>query len=255
MVFTAPRQLHGDHLREDVERSDDASRSAPPCWRRRSPPPCRSKAGSTRPTARFPRNTGNGEMFSGGIWSITGPRAGVVEALIDVAFVNNTGVADPTVIDVTIDDGDERHEPCLGRHDHAQCTHPGDHRPTGGTPTSDPRTTPADGANNEEPEQKRLYQCQDSPSASTTAPGSGTTPLILAQATITSLGGPTVVIDGAGPGAQHARLHPPLRLPGRRAGSIRRSLPTVSTRPSLDGRMPHPSPCSSPTRWTASPST
>lgn len=51
--------------------------------------------------------SGNGETFVGGVWSVTGDITTVNAALAAVEFITGGSTADPTVIDVSIDDGDE----------------------------------------------------------------------------------------------------------------------------------------------------
>lgn len=52
-------------------------------------------------------NSGNGEIFSDGVWSIVGDQNAVNAALSDVEFITNFATADPTRISVTLEDGDE----------------------------------------------------------------------------------------------------------------------------------------------------
>ncbi|MDA8979387.1 autotransporter-associated beta strand repeat-containing protein, partial [bacterium] len=51
--------------------------------------------------------SGNGESFSAGVWTVTGNAEGVNTALAAVEFVTGDNTADPTIIGVSIDDGDE----------------------------------------------------------------------------------------------------------------------------------------------------
>ena len=51
--------------------------------------------------------TGNSESFSAGVWTVTGNAEAVNAALAGVEFVTGDNTADPTIISVSIDDGDE----------------------------------------------------------------------------------------------------------------------------------------------------
>lgn len=51
--------------------------------------------------------SGNGETFIGGVWSVTGDTAAVNAALAAVEFITGGSTADPTLIAVSIEDGDE----------------------------------------------------------------------------------------------------------------------------------------------------
>ncbi|MDC0287253.1 hypothetical protein OAK89_03410 [Akkermansiaceae bacterium] len=51
--------------------------------------------------------SGNGETYASGVWSITGDSATVNTALTAAEFVTGAGTADPTVINILIEDGDE----------------------------------------------------------------------------------------------------------------------------------------------------
>ena len=51
--------------------------------------------------------SGNGESFSAGVWTVTGNAEAVNTALAGVEFVTGDNTADPTIIGVSIDDGDE----------------------------------------------------------------------------------------------------------------------------------------------------
>lgn len=52
-------------------------------------------------------SSGNGELYGAGIWTVTGSSDAVNAALAAVEFVTGASTADPTIISVSIDDGDE----------------------------------------------------------------------------------------------------------------------------------------------------
>ena len=51
--------------------------------------------------------SGNGESYAAGVWTVTGDTATVSAALAAVEFVTDVGTADPTTIEVELEDGDE----------------------------------------------------------------------------------------------------------------------------------------------------
>ncbi|MEM9480034.1 MAG: hypothetical protein AAGA58_10315, partial [Verrucomicrobiota bacterium] len=144
-------------------------------------------------------NTGTGE------WTITAGRAEVVAALIDLAFIVGGATADPTLIDVTIDDGDEDVSAALTglitlNVNAPSTTELEDWRQQffGSTANS------GDGANTADPNNNGLINIIEfGLGLDPTAIGGGS--LAESGGTITSLGAPILVVDGAGAGLHTLR--------------------------------------------------
>ncbi|MEM0895982.1 MAG: hypothetical protein AAGJ79_03775 [Verrucomicrobiota bacterium] len=150
-------------------------------------------------------DSGNGETFSGGVWSITDTRSKVQLALLDLVFNVGGATADPTIIDVSVEDGDEDVSPPITGTITLNVNAPTN------TELQDWRfqffgTTDntGDAANTADPNNNGLSNIIEfGLGLDPTAISGG--PLAESGGTITSLGAPIVVIDGAGAGLHTLR--------------------------------------------------